>query len=70
MAVDQNKVIARINQIEAHLDLLKKHLAALKQELLDNNTSGSSARKGGLPEKEKARVLAKLQRSRMKKPLR
>lgn len=44
-----------------------EHVAVLKKELGDGGASKGSARKGAVPAKEKARVLARIQKNRIKK---
>jgi hypothetical protein len=66
--MNNNKILDRINQIEAFADLIKEHVIVLKKELEGGGASESSARKGkALPEKEIAKILAQRQKTRMKK---
>lgn len=44
-----------------------EHVAVLKKELGDGGASKGSARKGSVTPREKARVLAKIQKNRTKK---
>lgn len=60
------KVLDRLNQIEAFADLIKEHVTVLKKELEGSSAPKSSARKGALSEFEKAKILAKLQKTRTK----
>lgn len=66
------KVRNRIEKIEAVLELLNQEMTVLKKvlkkELDDGGASKSSARKGVLSEAEKAKIQAKLQKTRTKKP--
>ena len=63
------KVQRRLDKLEAFADLMKEHVTVLKKELADSGASKSSARKGkpAVSEKEKARVLAKVQKNRLRK---
>ena len=67
--MENKKAINRLDEIEAHLDLIKEHMTVLKKELADSGASKSSARKGkpAISEKEKAKVLAKVQKNRLRK---
>jgi len=65
--MNNKQILDRLNQIEAFADLIKEHVAVLKKELEGGGAPKSSARKGPLPEKEIAKILAHRQKSRMKK---
>lgn len=56
----------RLNEMEAHLELLQQSVTALKQELVDGGAPTGSARKGSLNNTERARILARRQTNRMK----
>lgn len=63
-----------LEALEVHAEGLRRfanniieHVAVLKQELEGSGAPSGSARKGALPAKEKARVLARIQKSRIKK---
>lgn len=65
--MDNKRILSRISEIEAHIDLIQQHLTVLKSELEDRGTSKSSTRKGVISKEEKARILAKRRKSRMEK---
>jgi hypothetical protein len=65
--MNTNKILDRLNQIEAFADLIKEHVSVLKKELEKDSAPKDSGRKGSLSEKEKAKILARRQKSRMKK---
>lgn len=56
----------RLDRLEAFADLMKEHVTVLKKELGDGGASTGSARKG-ISEKEKAKILAKRRKNRMKR---
>jgi len=59
----------RLERLEAYADLIKEHVTVLRKELADSGVSKNSARKGKvvISEKEKAKIIAKRQKARMKK---
>jgi hypothetical protein len=61
------KVRNRLERLEAFADLIKEHVSVLKKELEGSGVSTGSVRKGLLSEKEKAKILARRQKSRMRK---
>ncbi|MAO10016.1 MAG: hypothetical protein CMC07_03790 [Flavobacteriaceae bacterium] len=65
--MDNKKILSRISDIEAHIDLIKQYVTVLKSELADSGTSKSSTRKGVISDKQKVKILAKRRKSRMKK---
>ncbi len=67
--MDNKKILSRISEIEAHIDLIKQHVTVLKSELEDSGASKSSTRKGVISDKEKTRILAKRQKNRMRKEI-
>lgn len=61
-------VLDKLAQLEANAQMILNSVTALKQELVDGGAPTGSARKGVLPATEKARLLAKRQQNRIKKP--
>lgn len=66
--MNATKVNSKLAELEAMAELFKNSVATLKEELQGSGAPKGSARKGGLPESEKARILAKRQKNRIKKP--
>ncbi|WP_417873880.1 hypothetical protein [Xanthomarina gelatinilytica] len=64
--MDNSKMLDRLNEMEAHLQILQQSVTALKQELEDGGASKSSARKGALSSTQKADLLAQRQKRRLK----
>lgn len=64
--MDNSKILDRLNEMEAHLQILQLSVTALKQELVDGGAVTSSARKGSLSSTQKAELLANRQKSRIK----
>lgn len=68
MDAKTRKIIKRIEMMEAYADNIKTEMSVLKKELVDSGASSNSARKGtGLTPEQKAKVLAKRQKQRLKK---
>ena len=65
--MDNKKILSRISDIEAHIDLIKQHVTVLKSELADSGASNSSTRKGVISKEEKAQIIAKRRKNRLKK---
>jgi len=59
-------MLDRLNEMEAHLEILQQSVTALKQELVDGSAPTGSARKGALSRTQKAELLAKRQKNRLK----
>lgn len=64
--MDNSKMLDRLNEMEAHLQLLQLSVATLKEELQGSGAPKGSARKGGLPESERARIKARYRKNRLK----
>jgi hypothetical protein len=67
----QKDILRKIQVLEAHASLILKSVTGLRKELEDGGASKSSSRKGEIisPE-EKARVISKRHKNRMKKATR
>lgn len=63
--MENSKILDRLNEMEAHLQILQSSVTALKQELVDGGAPTGSARKGALNATERARLLAKRQKNRL-----
>ncbi len=64
--MDNSKILDRLNEMEAHLEILQQGVTALKQELVDGGAPTGSARKGSLSQTQKTDLLAKRQKNRLK----
>jgi len=67
----QRDILNKLQVLEAHASLILKSVTGLRKELEDSGASESSSRKGKVisPE-EKAKVLSKRHKNRMKKATR
>jgi len=65
--MNNKKILSRISDIEAHIDLIQQHVAVLKSELADSGASNSSTRKGVISKEEKARILAKHRKNKLRR---
>jgi hypothetical protein len=61
------QILDRLAQLEANAQMILNSVTALKQELVDGGAPTGSARKGALNATERARLLAKRQKNRIKK---
>ena len=62
-----DKVLKELENIETYADLIKQRLTLLKKELDGSRAPKSSARKGKLSKEQKAALIAKVEKNRMKK---
>ncbi|TXK78719.1 hypothetical protein [Mesonia sp. K4-1] len=66
----EGDILNKLQVLEAHASLILKSVTGLRKELEDSGASESSSRKGKISPQEKAKILGKRHKNRMKKATR